>query len=493
MRLLPALALLLAACDGPTESNPPPTRKVAKVDVTAPGAELRLGKTLQLQAAMLDESDLPITRTVAWTWRGPVSVDSAGVVSATGLGDATITGTSEGVSDSVQVRVVTPVVQNSPVVVGVTHACGINARSETFCWGNNSYGLLGTGINDKTPHFLPEKVLTAVQFSSLSSQGGYTCGLNATGAAFCWGIDIGGSLGTSATQECDGEVGPSRCSNTPVGVAATVPLQSIYAMWTHGCGLASDGRAFCWGTNTRGQLGIGSVVNTHLPSQVALSFRYREITGSRDHTCGLTLPGKAYCWGDNSSGQLGLGGPDLLTRPLPTEVRTTLSFVAISAHGQEQKGHTCGIATDSLTYCWGNNDYGQLGNGTTNTVGSPTPVLTELRFVAIEAGYNWTCGITALGKAHCWGSGARGSIPNTTATCTGHFGTNPCAARPVAIAPEMTFVAVRPGFSSACAVAVDDRAYCWGANDVGKIGNGSTSDAPAPAAVAGEHLFPPRP
>jgi alpha-tubulin suppressor-like RCC1 family protein len=493
--LLPLLVLLagshiLAACSDTTE---PVVQQplVVTVAVTPKPASLRLGKTVQLSATITELLGRPVNEQVSWSATGAAAtVDAAGLVTSRALGSAVITARTSTAADSFRIDVVTPVLQGSPLAVGVTHSCGIADDGKTYCWGHNSYGILGVGTADLAAHPTPETVVTALSFTSISSEGGFTCGLTSDSRAYCWGVDRGGSLGTTSTQSCTGEIGVAACSTVPVPVATTQAFRAVYAMWAHGCALTTgDSRAYCWGPNTRGQLGTGNTTSSSLPLAVNTGLRFNGIVGSNEHTCGLATDSRVYCWGDNSVGQLGLGSVDAIAHTFPTAVNTTLTFRSITAHGQNG-GHTCGIGSDGKAYCWGNNEFGQLGTGATANVASPTPVATDLRFELLAAGANWTCGLTAEGKAYCWGGSFEGAISGTTRTCTGPSGTLACATTPVEVPGGITFATLRLGSGNACGVTVDNRAYCWGANDTGKLGNGTTTDSSTPTLVTGGRLFP---
>jgi alpha-tubulin suppressor-like RCC1 family protein len=139
------------------------------------------------------------------------------------------------------------------------------------------------------------------------------------------------------------------------------------------CGLeAGTNVPYCWGQNASGQLGNGSTNPSLVPVPVGGGkFRLSSIRAGVWYACGLTAAGRAYCWGRNNSGQLGDGST--IDRPLPVAVGGGLTFVSLATLGSGDANHTCAIAaTTSETYCWGQNTYGQLGNGT--TAGSMTPV-----------------------------------------------------------------------------------------------------------------------
>src|SRR5206468_198107 len=130
--------------------------------------------------------------------------------------------------------------------------------------------------------------------------------------------------------------------------------------------------AYCWGRNVKGRLGIGGQVNIIFPQPTAVSRPpFVMVAAGLDHTCGLTSTHDVYCWGDNLYGELGIGSSDFDSHVTPQLVPGGVAFIQISAG----RYHTCGVASDNRTYCWGNNGSGQLGDGSTTNRTAPTPVL----------------------------------------------------------------------------------------------------------------------
>jgi alpha-tubulin suppressor-like RCC1 family protein len=165
---------------------------------------------------------------------------------------------------------------------------------------------------------------------------------------------------------------------------------------------------------------------------VAGGLSFRQISAGTVHTCGVTTGNRAYCWG--SGGHLGDGTGTSRVRPVP--VAGELSFRHVSA-GTE---HTCGVTTDERVYCWGENTSGQLGNGTQGETGypelSPVAVMGTLRFRGVSVGFHHTCGVTTTDRAYCWGSDKWGQIGDGAASviCTYPGGTAPCRKKPTLVA-----------------------------------------------------------
>ena len=197
------------------------------------------------------------------------------------------------------------------------------------------------------------------------------------------------------------------------------------------------------------------------------------------HTCALTaIPGAAYCWGRGESGQLGVPPPSTTCvtdagpyscSMVPVPVGGGLTFETLAGGG----AHTCALTIDGAAYCWGNNAYGQLGDGSTTNRNVPVQVAGGLTFASIDAGASHTCALTSAGNTYCWGRNNRGQLGN---------GTTNGSTVPVAVTGSLTFQLVAAGGFSighTCALT-NQHAYCWGDNERGQLGNG-TSDPPTPS------------
>jgi alpha-tubulin suppressor-like RCC1 family protein len=234
------------------------------------------------------------------------------------------------------------------------HACARDTAGAAYCWGNNAFGQLGTG--DTVSASAPVAVAGGHMFTSMASGNAFTCGVTTDGAAYCWGFGESGALGAPALGSCTGKLAGSGdanltypCSRAPVRVAGSVVFTAVAAGMRHACGLADDGTAYCWGTTGWG--------NSSEPvAVVGQTARFTRIAAEGTSSCALTADGEAYCWGENSKGQVGDG--TTYDRG-PTRVATSLRFVDISV------GHdfACAVTTEGAAYCWGSDEYGKLGDG----------------------------------------------------------------------------------------------------------------------------------
>jgi alpha-tubulin suppressor-like RCC1 family protein len=196
------------------------------------------------------------------------------------------------------------------------------------------------------------------------------------------------------------------------------------------------------------------------------------------HGCALDPRGRAWCWGSNQWGQLGdatrAGGP--AHRP----VAGRLNFAAIFPGML----HSCALAPDGAAYCWGDNGGGQLGDGSTRPATAPVAVLGGLRFRALAVGYLHTCGVTVQAELYCWGSNgaAQLGVP-VDEWCTATESN--CRRTPARVALPGPVMEVAAGEDHTCAVTGTEHIFCWGANGWGQLGTGTFGGrAAAPAAVA---------
>ncbi len=229
---------------------------------------------------------------------------------------------------------------------------------------------------------------------------------------------------------------------------------------------------YCWGPNYNGQLGSSAAANVETaPYMVNETERYIQVDLGKAHGCGRVNDGSVYCWGANFNGETGVPGVQIVANP--TKVPGTgpggLVITRISAGGD----HTCGLATDQAIYCWGRNDFGQLGDGTTTDRGTPTKVVgsgvAPLLFVAVEATDLATCGIVNVTRAvYCWGDNSGGILGDGTQS--GSLAV--VKTQGTGVAP-LQFASLTSMFSTMCGLTSGMVAYCWGSDLYGQLGDGS--------------------
>jgi len=173
------------------------------------------------------------------------------------------------------------------------------------------------------------------------------------------------------------------------------------------------------------------------------------------HSCGITESASLYCWGRNDQGQVGDGTTS--DRALPVAVGTNLKWRAVSAG----RAHSCAITTDGATYCWGSSIAGQLGSDTLGTMTAPFRIEKAPPFVKVSSGETHTCAITTGGKLYCWGENLHGELGSSVISKY---------AAVAQVAPQLTWARVSAGLHNTCAITIDGKLYCWGLNNGGGIG-----------------------
>lgn len=250
---------------------------------------------------------------------------------------------------------------------GDDHTCGLTPSGEAYCWGNNIDGQLGIGFADLQGHPAPEPVAGGHMFTSISSGRHYTCAVATDGVAYCWGANAQGQVGDGSTT--------ARSAPTPV--APGLSFATVSAGSRHTCGVTTGQQAYCWGDNAVGELGNSTTVPSETPVAVAGGHVFvalgagMDAAGNTPHACGLDIGHAAYCWGSNSAGQLGIGTADGSVHADPEPVLGGNLFTELSVRDD----FACGVTADGAAYCWGNGDAGQLGNGAAGDRHVPTGVV----------------------------------------------------------------------------------------------------------------------
>lgn len=350
------------------------------------------------------------------------------------------------------------------ISAGANHNCVLTDTGRVECWGANASGQVGDGTTIDS--LIPVEIIALRHGpSSITAGGAHTCSRMGVKIK-CWGSNSNGQLGDGTTFDRLAPVEPSNLAEDITGIATG---------GSHTCALVGNGSIKCWGANSSGQLGDGTTIDRIAPlDSVSKIEDITAVATGGSHTCGLSRSGGVRCWGSNRNGQLGDGST--VDRPAPVDV-TGLSagIIAISAGTH----HSCAINSKGIAVCWGSNVNGQLGDGT--SVDSVTPVgVSDLgvNVNAIAAGGSHTCALTNKGAVACWGNNSAGQLGLGKAG-----GDQPT---PIAVAGiDDEVIAITAGGSHTCALTVKGTVKCWGSNNFGQLGDGTSIARPAPVDVSG--------
>ena len=258
------------------------------------------------------------------------------------------------------------------------HTCARVGNGEVRCWGANDYGQLGYA--SLALEMLSPGGPVAVGSSVSGLAGGYwhDCARLIDGGLRCWGRNTSGQLGLGTTANIGDDEAPNAAGIVqliPPALPDNTEVVSVSLGGNHGCAVLGGGELMCWGANGSGQLGYGDLNTTgdddtpQTRNPVDIGGPVAEVVCGANHTCARLEGGDVYCWGDNSVGQLGLGNVDNVG---DDELPTTVGPVQIGGQVVQMTAggnHTCVLTTDAEVRCWGQNNFSQLGLGTSVTVG----------------------------------------------------------------------------------------------------------------------------
>ncbi|GEM_PF-7077497 len=420
---------------------------------------------------------------------------------------------------------------NVPVsVLGLTDVVGIYARESVNCavlssgvincWGENNYGQLGDGT--KVDKNIPTLVNN---FSSPNqiyfSSGDSTCfvinnTLKCIGqdhSNFFYGDNISGGIKTipvyisSITDvnelvssvdntTCYINNGGLKCFNgyylgvvptpsntlipvTPTGLGSGVSKTSCGESFC--CALIDDGTVKCWGSNSSGQLGDGTLNTISIPTAVPGLSNIIDIATGSSHTCVLISDGTVKCFGDNSENQVGIANTEYCTMYGGYCIKTPTLVSGLSGVTQLSLGryHSCALLNNSTIKCWGNNGSGQLGDGTTTKRISPVLVSGISNAIKIKLGYFFSCAILDDNTVKCWGLNSYGQLGDGTTTNR----TTPVSVSGLSGVSDL--VPVSANLDSICVIMIDKTMKCWGRNSNGGLGNGTRTNSSLPVNVLG--------
>jgi alpha-tubulin suppressor-like RCC1 family protein len=255
-------------------------------------------------------------------------------------------------------------------------------------------------------------------------------------------------------------------------------ISAITAGSDHACAISTEQSAWCWGTNTLGQLGDGTTVDRSTAAPViGLTSGVSAISAGHGYSCAVKTDGSLWCWGTNYDGQLGDGTETTQTTPVPVFGMSS-GITGVSAGGN----HTCAVKTDGSTWCWGYNVVGELGDGTAELIRLvPVSVKLPLGAKAVAVGYMHTCAIATDGSVWCWGDNRTGELGSATEPCDATLCSNPNPTQVSGLPSEV--VSITAAYLWTCALERDGTVWCWGQNADGQLGDGTLTARSLPKRV----------
>lgn len=284
------------------------------------------------------------------------------------------------------------------LTAGYAHNLALSADGSVWAWGNNHFGQLGDGTTNSRSR--PVQVLDLGEVMTLAAGVNHSLALKPDGTVLAWGYNVYGQLGDGTTRDRQLPVPVDNLTNV---TALEAGYQSL--------ALRDDGTVWAWGYNGYGQLGDGTITDRPTPASIGTLSNVTAIAAAFLHSLALKQDGTVWAWGHNGYGQLGDG--TTADRPLPGQVQNLTNVIALAASGY----HSLALKADGTVWAWGNNHYGQLGDGSSGTIRSnPVQVAGLTEVVAIDVGLWHSLALKQDGTVWAWGNNQYGQLGDGTNT-----------------------------------------------------------------------------
>jgi alpha-tubulin suppressor-like RCC1 family protein len=320
---------------------------------------------------------------------------------------------------------------------GNQFACGTRTDGSLWCWGLITLEFPGTAYR------FPIQLGANVNWVSISVGGPNACGISLGGELWCFGVFFSGTMPGYA--------------RSPIRFGTDSDWTSVHVSSRHACGIKSDQTLWCWGSNAYGTLGQGTASGEQIePIEVLPGSTWKSISLASYRSCAINTDDQLWCWGRNVEGELGYGDQDDTVR-VPTHMMITRSWKSVALRTR----HSCAIAMDGTSWCWGNNYWGELATDQRGLIAEESQVGTDNDWQTITAGHAHTCALKADQTLWCWGHNVVGQLGN---------GLRGDRHVPTQVGSDLDWDSVSSGEHHSCAIKSSGELWCWGNNTNGQLG-----------------------
>ena len=354
-------------------------------------------------------------------------------------------------------------VSDKTFAVGTVHGLAIKSDGSLHSWGSNINGERGN--SNQTSSLTPVLIPSTPTWSLISAGGSHTLGQRSDGTLWSWGNNTDGQVGLNDQSRAT--------ITTPTAVKTTPLAKDISAGGAHSVVVLTDGSLWSWGRNFNGQLGQGTNSDVFKPTQVGTLKTWDSVSAGGAHTLAKQSgTNYLYAWGANANGQLGQLGTVDSSIPVWINLLAPQTAAVFSAGGT----HSLAITTDGNLWSWGGNASGQLGDGLMTYQDSTVPILVSStgNWWRVAAGGYHSLAVRLDGTLWSWGDNTYGQLGNGSLNL-------PVNSTVTQIGTASNWVAVAAGEYASMAVQANGSLWVWGRNDLGQLGLGNnTSPIPTP-------------